>query len=669
MKLTSLRLIQIFSLAAVISLIPLFTSAQVDLTKYIDQNTIPLLNRSTALKVNFQWDMDGKSQAMLNDGLSNLDEGNWQLALGSFESFLNANYKLWVGHYYRGEALMHLGRVKEAQVEFSAVTKLNPKLPQGFVKLGETFEYQRAFDEAEKNFQQAVFIDPKFVYGYFRLGNLFLYQREYEEAIKNYKKCNKLDPKFPDAYLAQGIIAFRKERKYPEAIALFTSSVKADSTYGQAYFWRGLTYLQIDKKDNCITDWDRFIRRNPRNPFVTSMRGFLKAELGDFESAFSDFRKVLQAINVNEDKFTGTQTPLDKRIDLQFAANYLIKKGYGLKEEAFSSLKAGFCLLLMGQDAKAIDYFKKADRMATSPAISFLLAIGYEHVGVHQAAFEYYNKALKLDNDIFDAHKKRSIYFSEMGQWNAAYKDINEMLRIQPGALVAFKLRGMMASSQKKYTEAIDDLTKSIQADTTDIEALRNRSICYSLINKPVNASEDLKRLIDLEVRDETLYEKLVNDFLSIKDTVNSVYVLKRYVTKYPNPQGEIELIKIYVEREDYQEANSEILATRNWIKVQQGKLLVFSDGQIGTRSYEKLSSFLLMYEGLMAFKQAKFAEAVKILTRSVEEDHENLESKYLRAKSYVKLKNTKKAMEDLRDLKEKKYKDAAELSESLTKN
>src|SRR5271154_4097716 len=104
MKNLYLAIRTIFITGFLINSSPLFS--QVDLLKYVEQNAIPLLNRQNTLNVNFKWDMDGKSQAQLNEGLNNLDEGNWQLALGSFESFLNVNFQLWVGHYYRGQALM-----------------------------------------------------------------------------------------------------------------------------------------------------------------------------------------------------------------------------------------------------------------------------------------------------------------------------------------------------------------------------------------------------------------------------------------------------------------------------------------------------------------------------------------------------------------------------------
>ena len=80
------------------------------------------------------------------------------------------------------------------------------------------------------------------------------------------------------------------------------------------------------------------------------MRGCLYIELEDYDNAFNDLRKAMRARAVDEERFTvGAQTVLDKRIDLQFAANYLITNGYGLDEKSFGFLKKGFCLLLSGK--------------------------------------------------------------------------------------------------------------------------------------------------------------------------------------------------------------------------------------------------------------------------------------------------------------------------------
>src|SRR6187549_511865 len=113
----------------------------------------------------------------------------------------------------------------------------------------------------------------------------------------------------------------------------------------------------------------------------------------------------------------GAQTMLDKQIDLQAATHYLIRTGYGLKNETFSHLKKGYCFLLAARKKEALDALTAAEKIEPTAPVFFLKAIAYEHLNNHPSAFQYYSLALGLDNDIFDAHKKRSIYFMELKDW------------------------------------------------------------------------------------------------------------------------------------------------------------------------------------------------------------------------------------------------------------
>ena len=72
-------------------------------------------------------------------------------------------------------------------------------------------------------------------------------------------------------------------------------------------------------------------------------------------------------------------------------------------------------------------------------------------------ALTYYDKALTLDDDIFDAHKKRSVYRIELKDWRGANRDFEDMFRLQPKSPVTYRLRGFARSHEGNYKGAIDD--------------------------------------------------------------------------------------------------------------------------------------------------------------------------------------------------------------------
>lgn len=641
--------------------------AQINIVdEIVNQNSIPLINRSKPLRVDVKWDMDGKSQTFLNESLNYLDEGSFNLALSNIDSFVTRNTKLWAGHYYRGQILMRMGRFIEAQAEFTSTTLINPSLVEAHIELSEAFEFQRKFTKAEESLKKATELNPKYVYAYYKLGNLALQQRDVEQARTYYKKCNKIDPKFPDSYMAMGIISMRQKPK--EAISFFDQSLQADSTFSSAYFWRGIVHLDQNKKPDCLKDWDQFIELNPRNHFAKTMRGYLNTELGNYEEAFSDFRKVLQTVDINEDKFQGAQTPLDKRIDLQVGVNYLVRKGYGLPEATFTNLKAAVCLMLMNDDKRAIEFLKKAERASSSAAIYFLTAIAFEHAGAHDAAFRYYGKTLEYDNDIFDAHKKRSVYLSELKKWKLAYQDIDEMFRIQPASPVAYRLRGLMNANQHRYTEAINDLTRFISTDSTDIEALRNRAFCLSFNHYTAEATKDFDRILKLD-ESQQLREEFIEQLLSIGDTVNGVFLLKEYLIRYRAIGALVELSKILIAQKKYDEVAQEIANARAEIKQSQNKNFLVGVGTIKIIANNSLvRSDLFMLEGMLSYHREEYEDAVQYFTNSLKENSQNLESKYLRGKCFIRLLDFKNAKDDFKSLMDKNYKDSNALYNSAAK-
>ncbi|HPH47195.1 MAG TPA: tetratricopeptide repeat protein, partial [Chryseolinea sp.] len=76
--------------------------AQISLARYFDENSLPLLDLSDHLPVNFKWDQKGTVQVALNEGLNFLDENKLELAIANLSEAIELDSTLWVAYYYRG---------------------------------------------------------------------------------------------------------------------------------------------------------------------------------------------------------------------------------------------------------------------------------------------------------------------------------------------------------------------------------------------------------------------------------------------------------------------------------------------------------------------------------------------------------------------------------------
>jgi tetratricopeptide (TPR) repeat protein len=631
--------------AAFLFALPL--SGQIDFTKYFDESSIPLLDPNDHLDPSFEWNMPGNVQVFLNEGINYLNEGDLPLAISNFDEVLKLDSLSWIAHYYRGICNKSRHNFEAAEKDLAASILLNARQAASHVELGEIYHLQNAFNKAAAAYEKAIDLDPKMTQAYYNLGSLSITKGDVKKGIKYYEKCNEVDPRFPQAYMMQGLLKFKARKKDNESILLFNKAVDADSTYALTYFWRGLACIALDRPDQGLSNWTKLVQLAPGNSFYTIMRGFLFIEMGDFDNAFNDLRKAMKSVAVDDEKFVGGQTVLDKKIDLQFAANYLITNGYGLNEKSFTLLKKGYCLLLAGKLKGAIEEIKKAEQIQPSATVYFLEALAYEHSGNHNDAFKYYTKTLEKDIDNFDAHKKSSVYRIELRDWAGANEDFNHMFRLQPRSPTTYRLRGLAKSLRKDYRGSIDDLNSFIKTDSSDYESIRTRSVCLSLIGDKAESNEDLRRLLYLQGQPE-LYVTVANNYLNLKDTTSAIEIWREYSAYRPKSSiPHMALAWIYVQQKKWDSVRLEIRILLP---------LVRPDNQ--SKEYSKI----VFWDGLIDFQQSSYETAIAKFSKSLKSDSNNLDAKYFRAKAYEKVGEVKKALLELKELKNSGYADSASL-------
>ena len=644
---------RIFLCFSVLILMVVHAHAQMDFGKYFDESSIPLIDVDDHLAPTFVWDMPGTIQVHLNEGINYLTEGDLLLAISNFDQALKLDGELWVAHYYRGICHKNLRDFKEAENDLLTSLSLNPSLAIARVELGEIYHIQNFFAKAGDEYAKAVSIDPQLAQAYYNLGSLSLAMGDSRKGIKYYEKCNEVDPRFPQSYMMQGILKFKARKRDNESIKLFDKAVAADSSYAHTYFWRGLAWIALEQPEKGLTNWTKLSALAPHNSFYTFMRGFLLIEMGDFDNAFNDLRRAMKAIAVDDEKYVGAQTILDKRIDLQFAANYLITNGYGLNENSFSLLKKGFCLLLAGNTKIALEEIRKAEQIEPSGTVFFLEALAYEHSGEHKSAFLYYTKAIEKDRDNFDAYKKRSIYRTELQDWKGADEDFSHMFRLQPKSPTTYRIRGFAKSLQRDYRGAINDLNNFMKTDSTDYEVIRTRSVCWSLLGDNAAANEDLRRLLDFR-EGSHLYDEVATNYLTLKDTAKAMEIWRKNAIARPrSSHPHMAMAKIYIEQKKWDS-----------LRVVIATVLPLLNSDYHPREYAEV----VFWDGLIDFEQSAYEVAITKFSKSLKSDAGNLRAKYFRAKAYEKIGENKKALVELKELKKSGYSDSSILYEAVSR-
>lgn len=639
---TNLR-IAIF-LTSILSLKNFIAGAQITLSKYYQPEMKVANNIKDHLKVNFKWTMKGELQALINEGINQLDENNMELAMYNLDKAIQQDSSLWMSYYYRGICFKKIGNFTRATKDLKKASQLNKQLAEAHIEIGEMYLEEKKFKEAADQFVEATEINPKRPEAYFGMANVSFLNSSSSSSRELYRKCIALDPKFISAYVMLGIIELDRFN-HTGAVTEISKAIAIDSTYSAAYVWRAISHLDNNDLKSGLRDWNKLIQLNPENAFFILIRGYINIEAGDFENAFVDLKRALKAEQIDEDKFVGGQTVLDKQIDLRAAGNYLVATGYGLKENTFSNLKRAFCMMLAGDNWQALKALEDANQIEPTATGFFLGAINYEHANNHFDAYECYNRALSLDNDIFDAHKKRTVYRMEMADWKGAMEDINHLFRLQPNSPVALRLRGLVRAHQRKNADAIADFNEFLKTDTADVEVIRCRSICYTLLNDHENAIRDINWIVKKNPIEWTLNDQMVDNCLILKDTVKAISILNGYILRQPSEY--LPYFKLM-----------DILINQNLIK--QAKPLIAKLNSLLPPSLTQPEySRIYFWQGVIELESKNYELALAQFDRAIQMDENNFDAKYRRGNTFEAMGNFTRARDDYKALAKQNFKDS----------
>jgi len=609
----------------------------------------------------FKWDMEGRVQAALNEGINYLKSGQPNLALPQFQEAIKLDRKSWVAHFYKGVCNKQLNRVQEATLSLLAADGLNKKNFVIYIELGKTYDLMYNYPQAEKFLMMAAEVKPTSALPQYYLGNHYLLFNQRSAAHKAYEKSLLIDSMALDAEVKLGVLLSidRPEDWFAKTLAHVDDVLRKDSLHKQALIFHGMLTDTYDRNLS-IKDWDKLVRLDPGNIVFRFARGATKAQLERFEEAFQDFRKVVNQMEVNENRFTGSQTTLDKLINLTYAGYYVMANVYGLPDEDAANIKKAYSLLCIEAYDGALSSIwevKDADKL---PLCLFLQGVIYEHKGQHRGAFNAYNNALKFDNDILDAHKKRGVYYTELSQWKFAIADFTEMLRINPEAFVAYRLRGVSKYHNADFKGAIEDFTKYIDRDSSDTEIFGYRAMAYHRDNQLLPRTYDLMKaqMFDAMPTFDSVKNE-VNQLIVKRDTTRALYWLSRFSsaeqvsTAYPLLYIDV-LIKAkkWAVLENFTQSTLEA-NTKQMLEMAAGPN--YTDANI---------TYIRSAQSMAITNQG--GGSLKDLTAAIKKDNKNPTAYLNRAKAHLRLENKEDAIKDLKKAKDLGSKEAAEILAKL---
>ncbi len=230
-----------------------------------------------------------------------------------------------------------------------------------------------------------------------------------------------------------------------------------------------------------------------------NLRGVIKMELNDFQTALYDLKKALE-INPKHKLAPENIILVQEEINYQ---NNLKEKTIAIEkndenEEAYFQ-RARFYDEKEEFDKAIVDYSKaiflnpKNAKAYFSRGYNKYLQLDY------RGAINDFSSVIELMPEDTDAYYYRGFVRSEIDNYDEALKDFDKVIELDNKYSEVYNSRGILKSKIEDHNGAIDDFSNAIKIKSDDINALYNRGYERFKIKDYAGSISDYSKVIELD--------------------------------------------------------------------------------------------------------------------------------------------------------------------------
>jgi tetratricopeptide (TPR) repeat protein len=251
-----------------------------------------------------------------------------------------------------------------------------------------------------------------------------------------------------------------------------------------AHFDRGFVYADLGQWDKAIADYSKALEIDPNFADGYFDRGIAYGALGEWNKAIDDYSK---AIEINP-KYTNAYDnrgvawvklgQWDKAIadySMAIESDPEYTKAYDQRAFAYGNLE---------QWDKAIaDYTRAIEGNPKYPDTYDDRGIAYGHLGQFDKAIADFSSVIAIDPNFTKAYCNRGVAYGSLGQWDKAIADFSSAIGIDPKYTDAYDFRGVAYINLGQYNKALADFSRAIEIDPNFTKAYYDREFAYRKLN------------------------------------------------------------------------------------------------------------------------------------------------------------------------------------------
>jgi tetratricopeptide (TPR) repeat protein len=416
----------------------------------------------------------------------------------------------------------------------SAAVAARPDSAASHNNLGGALLHWGKLDEANAELRKAIEFDPKDAAAHCNLGIALGKSGLPDEGIAELRKAIRLQD-YPGAHIEIGHILHR-QGKFEEEATEYREAIRLRMNhFGAAHFNLGIALSSQGKVDAAIAEYREAIRLGENYPEAHCNLGLALQRKGEFREALTEYREALRLKMNFPDAYKAhhglgeilcSQGKMDEGI-----AEY--REAIRLKEDyLLSHNKLGPALLKQGKPDEAFVHFKKVVVLAPNDLWA-RIALGSflcDHKHDYEGAIAEFRKAVALDQKHAMAHFNLGNPLLHKGDLDGAIAEYRKAIALDPTIALAHYNLGSALYRQDKLDEAIACYRKAIELDPKDAMAHDGLGLALHKKKDLEGAIREFHVALEIAPKDASAHFNLANALAQQRKVDESIAELREAI-------------------------------------------------------------------------------------------------------------------------------------------
>ena len=342
------------------------------------------------------------------------------------------------------------------------------------------------YDKALQQFQRVIERNPGFYKAHYGKGIIHYIKHQYSLAIDEFERVLQIEPEHDRSYYYLGLVYSRID-SLKKAVAYYDKAIALNSSYPPAYFQKGLTLIRMRRFQDAITSLKTAVKLNPDYYQAHNALGEAYYALNLFEEAIIEFKKAVAV----RPQFSRAYFNLGNAYYRQGALAEIVSAFWSLIEISpnLKGLSAppgseAVDFQQLREKAQAVDSTQTLRRMAENYKralqyntdfyqAAYNLGLTYEHLHKPDSAKMYYLKAIRIREDLPQAHMRLAKLYEREGKYPLALSEYKKVAVYAPGYWVNNPRLGEPYRYVNVLELVLNEYQRRLDRNPRDKEALK----------------------------------------------------------------------------------------------------------------------------------------------------------------------------------------------------